>query len=92
MDGNAPKPIALAEQHGAEARLANSRGVFQHAALANMSGTGGQLRFHLGAAMNTGLTETQMKDFISVLRSEIGEQPAEAASKLLSDVLSARNR
>jgi 4-carboxymuconolactone decarboxylase len=62
------------------------------AALANMSGTGGQLRFHLGAAMNTGLTEAQMKDFIAVLKSEIGEQQAAAVSKLLSEVLSARTK
>lgn len=62
------------------------------AALANMSGTGGQLRFHLGAAMNTGLTEVQMKDFISVLKSEVGEQQAEDASKLLSEVLNARSK
>jgi alkylhydroperoxidase/carboxymuconolactone decarboxylase family protein YurZ len=34
------------------------------AALANMTGTGSQLGFHLGAAMNTGLTEEQMGDFI----------------------------
>lgn len=34
-------------------------------ALANMTGTSGQLRFHLEAAMNTGFTEAQMKNFIS---------------------------
>ena len=37
------------------------------AALANMKGTAGQLKFHLGAAMNTGLTEAQMRQFIEVL-------------------------
>jgi len=41
-------------------------------ALASMTGTAGQLWFHLGAAMNTGLTEAQMKDFISVLESRVG--------------------
>jgi len=36
-----------------------------------MTGTGGQFWFHLGAAMNTGLTEARMKDFISVLESRV---------------------
>jgi quercetin dioxygenase-like cupin family protein/alkylhydroperoxidase/carboxymuconolactone decarboxylase family protein YurZ len=59
-------------------------------ALASMTGTAGQLRFHLGAAMNTGLTEAQMKDFISVLRSKVGKKEADNASEILGKVLSAR--
>jgi 4-carboxymuconolactone decarboxylase len=38
-----------------------SRELATIAALAGMTGTAGQLRFHLNAAMNTGLTEAQMK-------------------------------
>lgn len=60
------------------------------AALANMTGTEGQVRFHLGAAMNSGLTEAQMKDFISVLKSRVGKKEAESASGILAEVL--RNR
>jgi len=60
------------------------------AALANMTGTGGQLRFHLGAAMNTGLTEAQMKDFISVLNTTVGKSQAESAQKILAEVLNSR--
>jgi alkylhydroperoxidase/carboxymuconolactone decarboxylase family protein YurZ len=60
------------------------------AALANMSDTEGQLRFHLGAAMNTGLTETQMKDFISVLRITVGETQADSAKMILTEVLNKR--
>jgi len=60
------------------------------AALANMTGTEGQLRFHLGAAMNTGLTEAQMKDFISVLRTTVGKTQAESAQKILTEVLNNR--
>jgi 4-carboxymuconolactone decarboxylase len=67
-----------------------SRELATIAALASMRGTGGQLRFHLGAAMNTGLTEAQMKDFISVLKSKVGEQEAEAALEILTEVLNAR--
>lgn len=59
-------------------------------ALANMTGTEGQLRFHLGASMNTGFTEAQMKDFISVLETAVGEAQAESAQKLLAEVLKNR--
>jgi alkylhydroperoxidase/carboxymuconolactone decarboxylase family protein YurZ len=67
-----------------------SRELATIAALTSMTGTGGQLRFHLGAAMNTGLTEAQMKDFISVLKSKVGKKEAESASEILAEVLSNR--
>lgn len=67
-----------------------SRELATIAALASMTGTAGQLRFHLGAAMNTGLTEAQMKDFISVLKSKVGKKEAESASGILAEVLSNR--
>ena len=59
-------------------------------ALANMAGTEGQLGFHLGAAMNTGLTEAQMKDFIAVLSTTVGKAEAESAQKILAAVLNRR--
>ena len=67
-----------------------SRELATIAALASMTGTAGQLRFHLGAAMNTGLTETQMQDFIAVLKSKVGTKEAESAQAILSEVLSNR--
>lgn len=60
------------------------------AALANMTGTEGQLRFHLGAAMNTGLTQAQMKDFISVLQTTVGNTQAESGQQILTEVLNNR--
>jgi alkylhydroperoxidase/carboxymuconolactone decarboxylase family protein YurZ len=60
------------------------------AALANMTGTEGQLRFHLGAAMNTGLSQTQMKDFISILAANIDKKKAEGADEVLNTVLNSR--
>ena len=67
-----------------------SRELATISALASMTGTAGQLQFHLGAAMNTGLTETQMKDFISVLKARVGNKEANIASEVLSKVLSSR--
>lgn len=57
------------------------------AALANLSGTGGQLRYHLGAAMNTGLSEAQMHDFIQVLENQVGKDQARSAEEILAEVL-----
>lgn len=67
-----------------------SRELATVAALAAMTGTEGQLRFHLGAAMNTGLTEAQLRDFISVLESEVGKEEAGRASGVLAGVLASR--
>ncbi len=67
-----------------------SRELATVAALANLSGTEGQLQFHLGAAMNTGLTQAQMKDFIAVLKSKVGTKEAESARKVLAEVLAKR--
>ena len=67
-----------------------SRELATISALAGMAGTTGQLRFHLGAAMNTGLTEAQMKDFISVLTDTVGKAQAESAQKILNEVLISR--
>jgi len=67
-----------------------SRELATIAALASMTGTAGQLQFHLGAAMHTGLTEAQMKDFIAVLKAKVGTQEAESADAILGKVLSNR--
>lgn len=61
------------------------------AALANMSGTAGQLVFHMGAALNVGLTEGQLHDFIKVLDARVGKKEAGGASDVLAGVLAGRN-
>lgn len=58
--------------------------------LASIPGLGGQLQFHMNAAMNTGLNEAQMKEFISVLKNTLGEETAQAANTVLSKVLAGR--
>jgi len=67
-----------------------SRELVTISALASMKGTSGQLYFHLGAAMNTGLSEAQMKDFIGVIKAKVNQQEGEMASTILSKVLSSR--
>lgn len=60
------------------------------ASLAAMTGTEGQLQFHMGAAMNTGLTEAQMRGFIAVLRTEVDKKQAHIADTVLTKVLGNR--
>jgi alkylhydroperoxidase/carboxymuconolactone decarboxylase family protein YurZ len=59
-------------------------------ALAAMNGTEGQLMFHLGAAMNSGLTIPQMHAFIAVLEGQVGQHEANTANLVLSEVLKKR--
>lgn len=59
-------------------------------ALAAMSGTAGQLQFHLGASMNVGFTEGQMKHFITVIENKVGKQEGQIAASVLEKVLAAR--
>lgn len=59
-------------------------------ALAAMSGTTGQLRVHLGAAMNVGLSPDQMRGFVSVVDSRVGKEEAATAGAVLEEVLAAR--
>ena len=61
------------------------------AALANMTGTSSQLGFHLGAAMNTGMTEDQANAFIVVLDEQVDAGQAAIAKKVLAGVLAKRN-
>ncbi len=60
------------------------------AALASMPGLDGPLTFHLGAAMNTGLTENQMKAFVSVIKNRVGNKEGNGVGKLLGGVLAKR--
>ncbi|WP_345973022.1 carboxymuconolactone decarboxylase family protein [Sulfurimonas diazotrophicus] len=66
-----------------------SRELVTISALAAMPGTEGQLRFHLGAAMNTGLSADQMAAFVAVLESKVGVRAAESVRQLLRDLLTA---
>ncbi len=43
-----------------------------------------------GAAMNVGLTEAQMRDFVTVLAAKVGEREPESAGEVLTAVLHSR--
>lgn len=67
-----------------------SRELSTISALATIKGAEGQLRFHMGGAMNMGLTEGQMRDFISVLEARVGKNEAMIAENTLKAVLDSR--
>ena len=69
-----------------------SRELATIATLSSIPGLGGQLQFHMNAAMNTDLNEAQMKDFISVLARRVGANEAQAANTVLTRVLASRTK
>ena len=69
---------------------ARSRELATICALGGMTGTEGQLVFHLNAAMNTGTTEAQMQDYLAELKATAGEARAAAAAGVLEKVLAGR--
>ncbi|WP_319467232.1 carboxymuconolactone decarboxylase family protein [uncultured Pseudodesulfovibrio sp.] len=60
------------------------------ACLATLGRAEGPLAFHLGASMNTGLSEGQMHDFIKVLETRVGKKEAEDALEVLTAVMKDR--
>lgn len=67
-----------------------SRELATISALAAMSGTEGQLQFHMGAAMNEGFTGGKMRHFVTVIETKVGRQEGQAAASVLEKVLAAR--
>lgn len=56
-----------------------------------MTGTVGQMNFHFNAAMNTGTTAEQMRDFVKVIEMEVGADYAKTAQGALDRVLTKRS-
>lgn len=67
-----------------------SRELATISALATIPGLEGQLQFHMGAAMNTGLDEARMKGFVAELARQVGQDRADAAGAVLTTVLASR--
>jgi 4-carboxymuconolactone decarboxylase len=64
-----------------------SREIATVAALATLDGVESQLRSHFGIALNTGLTETQLRGLITVVRARIGQDQGDRATEILDNVL-----
>ena len=70
---------------------AQSRELATIGALGGMTGTAGQMNFHFNAAMNTGTTAEQMRDFVKVIEMEVGADYAKTAQGVLNKVLTKRS-
>ncbi len=55
--------------------------------LSALEGVASQLEFHLAVGINTGLTESQLKQVFSLVEKHIGKQQAEVAEKVLSKII-----
>jgi 4-carboxymuconolactone decarboxylase len=67
-----------------------SREIATVAALATLDGVESQLQSHFGIALNTGLTETQLRGLITVVRARIGQEQGHRATEILDNVLAGR--
>lgn len=59
-------------------------------ALGAMTGTAGQLNFHLGAALNTGTTPEEMRDYLVEIERAARAGQAELARGVLENILAKR--
>ncbi|MGV8059773.1 MAG: carboxymuconolactone decarboxylase family protein [Smithellaceae bacterium] len=67
-----------------------SREITTISALAGMEGVNSQLQAHFNIGFNTGLTEAQVRNLISVLEAKVGKKEAANANEILSKVLNSR--
>ena len=55
--------------------------------LSALEGVASQLQVHLAVGINTGLTESQLKQVFSLVEKHIGKQQAEVAKNVLSKII-----
>ena len=69
-----------------------SREIATISALANIEEVNPQLESHFNIGFNTGLTEAQMKNLISVLEANVGRKEADNANSVLRKAVSERKK
>jgi 4-carboxymuconolactone decarboxylase len=67
-----------------------SREIATVGALSSLEGVNPMLRFHIGAAMNVGLSENQAKELVALIGSEVGKKAGDNAGEVLQQVLDSR--
>ena len=58
--------------------------------LAGIGGVEPMLRSHLNLSLNVGLTPSQLQEFVGVIKQSAGKKEAEAAQKVLDEVLKSK--
>ncbi|ULQ60440.1 cupin domain-containing protein [Brucepastera parasyntrophica] len=59
--------------------------------LSGLDGVNPQLRSHMNIALNTGITESQLREVTAVIRETLGKQVGDNAASVLGEVLAQRN-
>ena len=67
-----------------------SREIATVGALSSLEGVNPMLRFHMGAALNVGLTEHQAKELVTLIGSEVGKKEGNNTGEVLQQVLDSR--
>jgi alkylhydroperoxidase/carboxymuconolactone decarboxylase family protein YurZ len=67
-----------------------SREIATVGALSSLEGVNPMLRFHMGAAMNVGLTVNQAKALVALIGAEVGQKAGDNAGAVLQQVLDSR--
>ena len=67
-----------------------SREIATVGVLSSLEGVNLMLRFHMGAAVNVGLTENQAKELVALIGSEVGKKEGNNAGEVLKQVLDSR--
>lgn len=62
------------------------------AALAAMNGVESQLQAHIGIGMNTGITEQQLKQLLSIIENTVGKKEADTGKQVLNKVIASRQK
>jgi alkylhydroperoxidase/carboxymuconolactone decarboxylase family protein YurZ len=61
-------------------------------ALVNLGGVEPMLKSHFGIALNIGITESQLKNVLSIIESAVGTEEADEGRKVLSEVMESRKK
>jgi len=61
-------------------------------ALVNLGGVEPMLQSHLGIAMNTGITASQLEHLLSLVETKVGKKEAVAGRQVLSNVMNTRKK
>jgi alkylhydroperoxidase/carboxymuconolactone decarboxylase family protein YurZ len=61
-------------------------------ALISLGGVEPQLKSHMGIGLNVGVTESEQKQILSIIESNVGKNEADAGRKVLSEVISSKSK
>ncbi len=84
------KEHLFADIFGRDILTYTQREIATLSALISMGGLEPMAQGHMGIALNIGITETQLKELISVIEENVGKSEAEAGREVLSQVMSSR--